>query len=117
VIEKYGSGIKRIVSAFKNEGLQIPVFENFQHGFMVTVFLKEIIHGTDVTDNVTDSRLEGVLEMIRNNNRITAFQLAKHYQVSKRTILRDLEQLKKNSTLRRIGSEKGGRWVVIDNRK
>ena len=32
VIEKYGSGIKRIQQQFIAHNLQPPVFENFQHG-------------------------------------------------------------------------------------
>ena len=35
VVEKYGSGIKRIQNRFRQYGLDIPVFENFQHGFKV----------------------------------------------------------------------------------
>ena len=37
IIEKYGSGIKRIQQQFIAYGLKPPVFENFQHGFKVVV--------------------------------------------------------------------------------
>lgn len=37
-IEKYGSGIKRIIDAFVAHGLPIPEFEEFQHGFRVTIY-------------------------------------------------------------------------------
>ena len=38
-IEKYGSGIKRINNLFRDYSSPLPVFENFQHGFMVTAIL------------------------------------------------------------------------------
>ncbi|MGL5111619.1 MAG: ATP-binding protein, partial [Flavobacterium sp.] len=40
IIEKYGSGIKRITQAFLNYGLSAPVFESLPNGFQVTVYTK-----------------------------------------------------------------------------
>jgi ATP-dependent DNA helicase RecG len=40
LIEKYESGIKRIEDEFVKYGLQTPLFENFQHGFRVTIYSK-----------------------------------------------------------------------------
>jgi ATP-dependent DNA helicase RecG len=37
-IERYGTGIRRVTSLFENYGCSKPVFENFQHGFKVTVY-------------------------------------------------------------------------------
>ncbi|MDR1114802.1 MAG: hypothetical protein LBL33_01355 [Tannerella sp.] len=37
-IERYGTGIRRIKDYFKEYGSPEPVFENFQHGFRVTVY-------------------------------------------------------------------------------
>lgn len=38
LIEKYGSGIKRIRAEIAADGLKAPVFENFQHGIRALVF-------------------------------------------------------------------------------
>ena len=38
LIEKYGSGIGRIVGYFKEENLPLPKFENISDGFQVTVY-------------------------------------------------------------------------------
>jgi ATP-dependent DNA helicase RecG len=43
LIEKYGSGIKRIKEAFVRDGFVAPRFEVFQHGFKVTVFNESYI--------------------------------------------------------------------------
>jgi ATP-dependent DNA helicase RecG len=42
LIEKYGSGIRRIFSSFEQEKLPEPQFCNISDGFMVTVFCENI---------------------------------------------------------------------------
>ena len=42
LIEKYGSGIRRIFDYFKTENLPAPEFRNISDGFMVTIFGKGI---------------------------------------------------------------------------
>jgi predicted HTH transcriptional regulator len=66
---------------------------------------------TDVTDNVTN-RTKVILNFIMKNDKITASEIAKDMGVTKRTILRDIEKLKKENLLERIGPEKGGHWRV-----
>ena len=73
---------------------------------------------TDVTDSVADvtdedaDRAEKILDLIIENNKITASEIAKYMEVTKRTILRDIEKLKDKNLLERIGSEKGGYWKI-----
>jgi ATP-dependent DNA helicase RecG len=38
LIEKYGTGIRRILTGFKSYGLPAPKFEEFNGGFRVTVY-------------------------------------------------------------------------------
>ena len=38
IIEKYGSGIQRIINYFEEANLPRPVFENISDGFQVVVF-------------------------------------------------------------------------------
>ena len=47
LIEKYGSGIKRILREFRNYGLPDPEFREIGRGFMVTVFKKTGEVGTN----------------------------------------------------------------------
>ncbi|MBM3436082.1 MAG: transcriptional regulator, partial [Bacteroidetes bacterium] len=46
LIEKYGSGIKRILNGFKEYGLPTPEFREMSSGFMVTVYKKTEQVGT-----------------------------------------------------------------------
>jgi ATP-dependent DNA helicase RecG len=119
VIERYGSGIMRIRKICKDYGVKEPDLEEISNGFQVVLYNEKINvtdNVTDVTDNVTDSdidRARKILNLIVENNRITASEIAKYMKVTKRTILRDIEKLKSENSLERIGSEKGGYWKVI----
>ncbi|MEK6776338.1 MAG: ATP-binding protein [bacterium] len=53
LIEKYGSGIKRILSAFKAYGLPAPDFEETSGGFLVTAYKKTPQVKEQVTTEVT----------------------------------------------------------------
>lgn len=43
LIEKYGSGIRRILHALKQGGLPMPKFQNIADGFMVTIYDAEYV--------------------------------------------------------------------------
>ncbi len=70
----------------------------------------------NVTENVTENRLNFILEAIVKNNRITTTLLAKNINVSRMTIARDIETLKQQGKLQRIGPDKGGYWQVIQEK-
>lgn len=108
IIEQYGSGISRIIKAFNDYGLATPAFENFQHGFRVTVFSKK----ADVVENVVEKRAieENILKTIKQNRRISASDIAKHLGVSGRNAQRYIRKLQDGNVIRRIGSDKGGYW-------
>jgi ATP-dependent DNA helicase RecG len=112
LIEKYGSGIQRIVNHFKEAGLAAPQFTNISDGFMVTVFSKNVIE--NVTENVTENRKVLIIEMIRNDNRISTTEIAEKLKVARRTVARDIENMKLNGVLKRIGPDKGGHWQIIN---
>jgi ATP-dependent DNA helicase RecG len=114
LIEKYGSGIQRIVGYFKDANLPLPDFRNISDGFMVTVFSDiPIIDTVNDTDNDTDKRLINILEFINESVEISANELAKKLHLSLSTIKRDLKKLKTQNKLKRIGNEKTGYWEII----
>ena len=69
--------------------------------------------GDNVGDIVGDSRLMKVLNLIMRNNQISAKQIAIQLSVTDRTIERDIEKLKKQGMLLRIGNEKIGHWEIL----
>jgi len=113
IIERYGTGIKRILDICKNYGVVPPIFEEVFNGFKVTLFKEKLNVPDDVPDNVPDERLNKIIEIIKNNNKILLQEIANQLDVSRRTIRRDIEKLKKQNRIKRIGSEKGGHWEII----
>lgn len=104
LIEKYGSGIRRILQACIEAGLPAPVFEEVAQGFQVTLFR--------FTGQVPENRRLRILSLIKATPAITAVQLAHITSVSEKTIKRDLDALKSSGAITRHGPDKGGWWEV-----
>ena len=84
--------------------------------FTVIVHRKEIRSSVKI-DGSPKSRLktEGqILDLIRKDNTITTLRLSSHLGISKRAVLKQIDKLKKQGRLRRIGPARGGHWE-IDN--
>lgn len=107
LIEKYGSGIRRIREAFEHYGLKTPKFENFQHGFRVIVYAERLAD--------TGKTSGKIIAYIRDNPDITIPELARLLEITERSVERNISQLQKHKKLRRIGPAKGGHWEVIGN--
>ncbi len=120
LIERYGSGIRRIINICKNHGIIEPVFEEKPNGFMVTVFKKNLKE-TDVPENDSDRVTDRVTEnqrIILNNiikePGISTNELAKLVGISQRKIKENIARLKEIGILKRIGPAKGGHWEIIE---
>jgi ATP-dependent DNA helicase RecG len=71
-----------------------------------------IINVTENVTDVTENRLQLIMEILNSNDKISTSEIAKKMNVTKRTILRDIEKLKNDGLIKRIGTEKGGYWKV-----
>ena len=124
LIEKYGSGIGRIVNYFKSEGLPVPEFRNISDGFQVTVFARKQLVSTEkvgvkvgvkvgekVGEKITENQ-QMILFHIDENQHINALELASIIGISKRKIEENLSKLKAKGLIERIGPDKGGYWKV-----
>lgn len=105
MIEKYGSGIKRIQESFTDYGLKAPLFENMQHGFQVTVYLNPEI--------ASEKTSEKILIIIKQDPTVTIAELAVNIGISNRSIERNLGKLQREKKLERIGPDKGGYWQIL----
>jgi ATP-dependent DNA helicase RecG len=140
IIEQYGSGIQRILVSFKQYGLDVPVFENLQHGFRVIISSKPEVSSDDLlqheggqtggqergqkrgqesgqkTERVLISKAqEAVLELITENIQISRKELSAALKISESTIQKHIGQLRSKKLLVRVGPDKGGHWEVIGN--
>lgn len=126
LMERRGSGLRKIIEAYEaeenyKEELK-PKFKSTESSF--TTILKNLNYVTqNVTQNVTQSegqndgqklkpsdRREKILEIIKNNPKITANDLSKEFNVTDRTIKRDLKVLTDKKIIKYVGSAKDGHW-------
>lgn len=114
LIEKYGSGIQRVIRGFTNAALPLPLFQNISDGFMVTVYQEKVGKkvGEKVGENLTENRSQ-ILKLMGNNPFITAKDLSELVGISVRKIESNISYLRQAGLIKRVGPAKGGRWEVI----
>ena len=113
LIEKQGSGIRRIVEYFAETQLPHPKFRNISDCFMVTVFALKETNVPNVTDKVGDKITENqikILECIAGNPFISAQKIAEQIGITSRKIEDNIKKLKRLGLLERIGNPKSGFW-------
>ena len=108
LIEKYGSGIRRVINTFKEAQLPLPVFQNISDGFMVTVFSGL---PKNVVENVVENEAQ-ILGFISVNPSISALEMAEKLRLTERTVQRYLKSLQKKKLISRIGPARGGHWKI-----
>ena len=55
-----------------------------------------------------------IIDRISTHKNINVEELSIHFQVSEKTIKRDMAYLKKNKIIKHVGSKKTGYWQLID---
>ena len=117
LIERYGTGIKRVRRMFLEYGLTEPTFETIPGGFAVTVYAKNENKTTSLIDTLNDTlndRQKYILLLIKQNENITNDIIAKELKISLETSKREMAKLIKKNLIERIGSRKNGFWKIID---
>lgn len=114
--------IKALVATREDEDLSI--FRNYMSGLMVNHLSRDIMayeeslreSGTGikmpVTLSVPKKTRDKVIELLRQNPRLSATALAAEIGISVKGIQRHLANLKAEGILRRIGPDKGGQWIL-----
>ena len=80
----------------------------------ILTICKETLQNVPINDLKNDpkKRVNKIFELIKKNKFITIKELSHNLNVSEKTIKRDLDKLKKENILKRIG-KKGGYWEII----
>ncbi len=102
------SGFTKAILSYKNEVQYRDSVRDGRKGML----LYGDIDVTDVTDNVTNTRRDFLIKLMEENSTITTEEAAKRLKVTRRTIARDIDFLKKKGKLRRIGTPKSGKWKI-----
>ena len=102
----------------KQEGLKEPVFENNDSFFRVILYRgkEEAAQTTDQTIQTTDQTVQTTEQKIMNaiaeKPTITRKELAEKTGLSESGVKWQLDKLKKEQKILRVGGTFGGRWVV-----
>ena len=99
------------MESFALYNLRPPIFEELQEGFRVTVFM-----ATQKATQKATTR-EKILEILKTDPNMTRADLALKFTKSENTIKEHLANLKTEGRLKRIGSDRGGYWMVILDEK
>ena len=115
VIENYASGVRRIFEDYADFNKE-PQYYISENGIIVTLFNRNYDTQNDTQNdtqklNVND-RHEKIIQLMEENNSITADELKYILSVSKPTIRRDIAKLKAMDKIEYIGSSKYGYWMV-----
>ena len=130
LVERFGSGIQKIVDFCKENGNPKPVY-NIQPD-MITLKIKSrpenielalghtqetsfegVTPGNEIKQSKSLIRRKSILHLIRETDNITASTLSTVLSCSDATIERDISWLRKNGYIIRNGSDKSGRWVIL----
>ena len=125
-VREFGEGVDRMYRELAEAGNPEPKYEKI--GFMVLGTAYSSVNAVEnttekdkknenVTENVTENRLLLILEEMKKNTSITTTDLARILHVTRRTIHRDIDLLKQQGHLTRIGPDKGGYWQVNENKE
>lgn len=136
IIEKWGSGIPRVIKECSDYGLPEPQFIDFDGDFRVNLFRinrdNEFSYGTiDTNKNhfVTINDIVGtnfgtiqcvsktslkdnILKLMRQNPRITQKEIQEKSEVSIRSVKRAIADLQKQGYVIRKGNNRSGEWIV-----
>lgn len=124
MIEQWGSGIPRMIELLTNNGLKPPEFQDTEASFRVIFYRQNGINDTvsDTNDTIDETNLPKslsraeldviILNILKNNPRITQSQVADKLSISLATTKRKLLRLQEEGKLTRIGNNRTGYWKV-----
>lgn len=118
LVEQLGSGMSRILSAYDRS-----VFDISEH-FIKVVFPFAVapkveshpfgnVLGDDNGDDNGDDTAALLLQFLQNNPTATAKQISSALSISERKTSRIIKKLKDTGKIRRMGSDRKGRWEII----
>jgi len=123
-IEKYGSGFIRIRKAIADYPTMKFEFHNLGHGFLTEFNYEkqkislnnhaEIENGKK-TARKRQENGKKIIDKIQESSDISIVELAETLGLSIKTVRTNIDKLKQNGIITRIGPDKGGYWEVNNN--
>ena len=119
-IEKYGSGVTRVIGLFQEAGLPVPRIEEIGCGIRVTVW-KTVDRDTEkdtekdtenITENITENQRK-ILSAIEQNPSASQEGIAQVVGINRANVAKNLKKLVEMGLVKRIGPDRGGHWEVV----
>ena len=110
-IERWGTGIERMINACKNQELPEPKFEEYQ-GFRV-IFRKDIYTEEYLRSLGLNERQINAIKFVKDKGKLTNKDYQDLFSVSKQTATRDLSHLVELSILQKIGQTGKGTYYIL----
>jgi ATP-dependent DNA helicase RecG len=105
-----GSGIKRALEDWPDIS-----FTDDREGcmFIATVHRKDL-GDARLAEKASQKTSQKIIELMQNDPMITIADLARHIGITERAIKMQIEKMKAQGRIQRIGPDKGGRWQVAE---
>lgn len=121
IIENRHTGIATMREEMRKMGLPEPEFESLRGDFKVTfrkekVKISEQNKNQEFTEKFTERFSESeqkILNELIKNPYITQIQLSEILGISKRSIIKNMKNLKDKNKIKRIGSDRKGYWEIL----
>ena len=120
IIETWGRGTLKIASLMQDAGLSTPTLKVNADFVTMTFILPATIErqkregsAEETPGKSSGKSSEKILHHLRAIPTLSAKALAEKLGVSSRAVEKQIDLLKKEGSLRRIGAAKGGHWEVL----
>ncbi len=127
-VERTGHGVLKIIDKYGEKAftfgddyiiVTIPFDKEVASSFALDKNIIDVegTKGTKEDTKIISDIKKILLEQISNNNKITMDELATILSVSKKTIRYHIDILRNKGQIKRIGSNRGGEWVINHKQK
>ncbi len=120
-VQEFGEGVDRMYREMEKAGLPAPEYKDV--AFMLNATIRNRINVAEsVVDNVADaiklsSTEQAILDHLQLSPELSAKELAALLHKTSRTIQRNINSLKEKGILKREGSDRRGRWIILKQRR
>jgi predicted HTH transcriptional regulator len=84
----------------------------------LTDSIETTVKSSPISSPISSPKTEDkILQQLRENPQCSTQQLGDVLGISKRAVLKQIEKLKQQGRLARIGSSKGGHWQVLEQKQ
>ena len=114
LVEQLGTGIIRILKTYDKDVYEfsdnfIRVNFKFNSSESLPVTPRDISTNT----NVLSETQKNILNLIKENNKITQLEISEKLSINKITVMRNIKLLKEKNILKRHGADKKGQWEIL----